>query len=270
MLGTVAKAGKVLDLFTIANPEWGVCEVAERLRIPKSSAHGLLATLSAIGLLRRSGGRYRLGWRIVELNRTLFSSTALLAGTGPVLRQLADQLGVVLELAALHHYEVTVIDRAVGAPVANDASLVRYAAVPAHTSALGKVLLAYAGARAIDAFVDEVSSAPRASLRTPSESRLRSELEATRLRGLGYDVEESHLGLCSIAAPIRDADGSVHTALGIKVPALSFHRNRELLGRSVQRAAARIAKDARSLEHEYQAAGRYPVGSGLMTAACFD
>jgi IclR family KDG regulon transcriptional repressor len=35
MLGTVAKAGKVLDLFTAANPEWGVGEVAQRLQMPK-------------------------------------------------------------------------------------------------------------------------------------------------------------------------------------------------------------------------------------------
>ena len=45
-LNTVAKVGRVLDLFAPEQPEWGVSEVAEALRIPRSSAHALLASLA--------------------------------------------------------------------------------------------------------------------------------------------------------------------------------------------------------------------------------
>jgi IclR family KDG regulon transcriptional repressor len=257
MLGTVVKAGKVLDLFTVTHPEWGVCEVAERLQIPKSSAHGLLATLSDIGLMRRSaGGRYRLGWRIVELNRTLVDTTGSLAGARPVLRQLADQLGATAELGALRRHRLAVLDRAVGAAVGDDVHAIDIEAPSVHSSALGKVLLAHSGTRAVGAFIDDVALVPRTPHTVSCATRFRSELDATRLRGLGYDVEESRLGLCSVAAPIRDADGSVHTAISLTLPALPFRRNRELLSRSVQRAAARISKNARSAGTDFQAAGR--------------
>jgi DNA-binding IclR family transcriptional regulator len=255
MLGTVAKAGKVLDLFTTANPEWGVGEVAQRLQMPKSSAHGLLSTLCDIGLVRKSpGGRYRLGWRIVEMNRTLFSTTGSLAGTRPVLRQLADQLGATVELAALHQGDVAILDRVSAASMRD--SVIDGERVPAHRSALGQVLLAHAGRLVIDAAIGAVGVAGRTSHTVTCRSRLRSELDATRLRGYACVMTESHLGLCSVAAPIRDADGSVHTAIGVTLPALSFRRNRELLGRSVQRAAARISQNARSDGADLRSAAR--------------
>jgi DNA-binding IclR family transcriptional regulator len=256
MLGTVAKAGRVLELFTVTRPEWGVCEVAERLQIPKSTAHGLLATLCDIGLMRRSpGGRYRLGWRIVELNRTLVDTSSL-AGTRPVLRQLADKLGATADLGALRHHRLTVLDRAIGAPAVNHGAALAIDAPSVHSSALGKVLLAHAGSRAIGAFLDDDGLASHTPHTISCATRLRSELNATRLRGLGYDIEESRLGLCSIAAPIRDTDGSVHTAISLTLPALPFRRNRELLSRSVARAAARISKNARSAGPDFEAAGR--------------
>jgi DNA-binding IclR family transcriptional regulator len=246
MLGTVTKAGRVLDLFTPAEPEWGVGEVAERLGIPKSSAHGLLATLCGIGLVRNVAGRYRLGWRIVELNRTLYKTTGLLNGTDTVLRQLAEQVGATVELAALRHHDVAVLDRVVGASMRANDNRVGHRATA--NSACGKVLLAHAGTRAIGRFVDEVTLVPQTSHSITEESKFRSELNAVRLRGLAYDMEESSSGLCSVAAPIRDAEGTVHLAIGLTLPALSFRRDRELLGKSVQRSAARISHSVRSAD----------------------
>jgi len=81
MLGSVAKAGRVLSLFDAGSPERGVSEVAAALGIAKSSAHALLVPLGEVGLVRRlADGRYRLGRRILELSRT--SSTAL-TSSGP-------------------------------------------------------------------------------------------------------------------------------------------------------------------------------------------
>jgi DNA-binding IclR family transcriptional regulator len=84
VLGTVSKAGDVLKLFTAADPERGVSEVAQRMRLPKSSAHALLATLAETGLVRRTNtGRYHLGWRVVELHQALVSSTEFLGRLRP-------------------------------------------------------------------------------------------------------------------------------------------------------------------------------------------
>lgn len=238
MLGTITKAGKVLDLFTTDEAEWGVCEVAERLGMPKSSAHGLLSTLTGIGLVRNVAGRYRLGWRIAELNRTLYESTGLVNGADIMMRQLAEQIGAVVELVALRQHQVVVLDRVVGPlMVANDNPAQQWDTA---NSACGKVLLAHIGSRALSRFLDETSD--ESVMPMP---HLRADLSAIRMRGLAYGTED-RAGLCSVAAPIRDADGAVHMALCLTLPALSFRRDRELLGKSLQRAAARITKHVRT------------------------
>ena len=108
MLGTLARAGAVLDLFTTEEPEWGVTATAHRLRIGKSLAHDVLASLAAIGLLQRVGhGRYRLGWRTVTLASVLLRTSELKTHARPVVRDLAERQGLTVSLAAWDCWRIT-------------------------------------------------------------------------------------------------------------------------------------------------------------------
>ncbi|MBV8218508.1 MAG: hypothetical protein JO325_08580 [Solirubrobacterales bacterium] len=74
---------------------------AHRLRIGKSLAHDVLASLAAIGLLQRVGhGRYRLGWRTVTLASVLLRTSELKTHARPVVRDLAERQGLTVSLAA--------------------------------------------------------------------------------------------------------------------------------------------------------------------------
>jgi DNA-binding IclR family transcriptional regulator len=90
-LGTIVKAGAVLDAFAGGRESWGARELALRLGLPRSGVHDLLVSLAAIGLLQRtSDARYRLGWRVLELAGGV-GEAALLRQVAPEhLRALAD------------------------------------------------------------------------------------------------------------------------------------------------------------------------------------
>src|SRR5947199_10486110 len=76
MLLTVRNVGRILDLYSVDTPERGPTEVAAELGMGKSKAHALMASMAEIGLLRRvSGGRYRAGWRALELERIVRDSS---------------------------------------------------------------------------------------------------------------------------------------------------------------------------------------------------
>jgi DNA-binding IclR family transcriptional regulator len=61
----IEKVGSLLNLFSFAQPEWGVREAAEALDLPRSTMGDLLLGLAEQGILNRtSTGRYRLGWRL--------------------------------------------------------------------------------------------------------------------------------------------------------------------------------------------------------------
>jgi len=46
MTQTIGKVSKLLNLFSVEKPEWGVRELARELGIPKSTAHELAKSLA--------------------------------------------------------------------------------------------------------------------------------------------------------------------------------------------------------------------------------
>jgi len=201
MLGTIEKAGRVIALFTVERPEWGVSEAAAQLRLPKSSVHALLRTLAAIGLLeqQRAAGRYRLGWALVTHAHTLLSTTAYRPHALRAMRALASRYGETVQLATLSGGRVVTIDR-IEAPqgVRRPASA---RLPPPDTSAVGKVLTG-------------VPAPPHA-----------------------YDEGESDPEVCCVAAPLRGADGTVLAALSLSAPRRRFEQRREDYTRAVVHAA---------------------------------
>lgn len=247
MLGSVSKAGRVLDLFTPEDPEWGVSEVAGALGIAKSSAHALLATLDDIGLVRRLvDGRYRLGWRILELNRTLRHNTDFLGPHRVRLREIAGNLHGTVHVGALHGREVIYLDKVAGArgPVITESGI--GLAMPAHCTGLGKVLLAALDPVDADAVL-ALHGLPRRTAATITDAaRLRDELERIRRSGYAYDLEESVPALCCVAAPIRDRRGDVEAAISLTVPAGVLRDRVQQVRTAVRTAAEAISRLRRS------------------------
>jgi DNA-binding IclR family transcriptional regulator len=98
----VGRAAEVLDLFSIERPYWGPTEVAAEVGVAKSSAYELLRELARAGLVERMAcGKYRLGWRVVGLARTMLQSNGHGATVIPAAHELARQLGETVHLAAL-------------------------------------------------------------------------------------------------------------------------------------------------------------------------
>ncbi|HKQ01551.1 MAG TPA: helix-turn-helix domain-containing protein, partial [Actinomycetes bacterium] len=101
MPASVRKAALVLDLFSVERPDWGPTEVADELRIAKSTAHALLGELTSVGLTERLPcGRYRLSWRTLGLARTMLATSGYLDVIMPTARRLASQFGETVHVTA--------------------------------------------------------------------------------------------------------------------------------------------------------------------------
>ena len=235
MLGTLKRAGDVLDLFTTEEPEWGVTAAAQRLGIGKSLAHDVLASLAAIGLLQRvAHGRYRLGWRTISLASVLLRTSELKAKARPVVRDLADGHGLAVSLAAWDRGRIIYIDRRASARQAPAPGPAPGTAAPLDGSAIARVLLASRPTTEVitlwsDGFV---------RTRHASVDELELDLERIRLHGWAQNDGDA-VGL-AVAAPVKDADGSVAGAIGLDLIHVSS-ANLDLHARAVQAAASRIS-----------------------------
>lgn len=242
-LQTVQKIGPVLDLFTVTQPEWGVSEVAAVIDVPRSSAHALLSSLVDTGLLQcRSRGRYRLGWRIVELGETLRGTVDVRSCAAPILENLVENYGETTHLAVMDRWNVLYVDKILG----NHNITVQGARVgtrlDAHSTAVGKVMLAQ---------LDDVEVRRYLAMRplrrlTPStttnERALFDTLAAIRATGYAVDLGETVPEVHCVAAPVRDDLGSVVAAVSLSVPATRFALRRPQLERAVVAAAHAITR----------------------------
>lgn len=242
-LQTIQKIGPVLDLFTVNQSEWGVSEVAAAIGIPRSSAHALLSSLVDTGLLQcRGRGRYRIGWRVVELNQTLQGTVDVRSCASPILQGLSDKYGETVHLAVMERYRVLYVDKIVGNHVINVAGARVGAQLDAHCSAVGKVLLAYCDPGEVER---NVTDKPLRRL-TPSTitnpAALAQQLRTVRTGGCAFDAGEAVQEVHCVAAPIRDEMSVVVAALSMSVPATRFVPAQAEFKRAVIAAGAQISR----------------------------
>jgi DNA-binding IclR family transcriptional regulator len=244
VLGTVAKAGRVLELFTPEHPEWGVSEVATNLGIGKSGAHALLAALAETGLVRRTPqGRYRLGWRILSLSHTLIESSEFSQEAYRRMMRIVNRFGgSTMHLAVLDGSDIVYLAKAenrVSEPI-NVSGFGKK--LPAHCTSVGKVLLAARGPEYVAGVAEERGLARFTQATITSLDKLQRNLMHVREDGYAYDLQEGLAGLCCVGAPIHDPSGMVCAAMSISVRMHFYRRNPDVYRLVAQTAAADLSR----------------------------
>jgi len=242
-LQTVQKIGPVLDLFTTTRPEWGVTEVAAAIDVPRSSAHALLSSLVDTGLLRcRARGRYRLGWRVVELGETLRGTADMPSLAAATLQRLIDVHGETVHLAVLDRWDVLCVDKILGTQNITVQGAHIGARHDAHATAVGKVLLAHLSPSELNRYVALGTLRRHTAATITDPCVLTQALADVRTAGCAVAIGEAVPDVCCVAAPIRDDLGSVVAAVSLSVPATRFSTQRAQLQRAVIRAGQDITR----------------------------
>lgn len=213
-------AGRTLDVLealAAAPDRYSLVELARVLRIPKSSLHGILRTLIQRGWVEAdaTGTRFGLGLRALQVGAAYLETddaAALLAG---VLDRLAAQFGETVHLGRLDGPHVVYLAKRESVhPLRLYSAIGRQ--LPAHATALGKVLLAQRG----DDVVDRLLSWPLVALTRHTITEpvaLRRELDAIRERGYAVDREENTEGIVCFARTVPLHTPASH-AISLSVP----------------------------------------------------
>ena len=247
MLGTVQRAGEVLDLFSAQQPEWGATSVARELQIAKSQAYELLVSLCAIGLLRRTqSARYLLGWRTVTLGAAVIGSGDFTREASRAMRELV--LGLPEATAHLTVWDqgrVVCIGRRQGANAVGGHDAVfplTGSWVPPHCTSVGKVLLAAQPPSELDRFLGEARLERFTANTIVRPDRLRAEIEAVERQGFAIDLGELDVDTRCTAAPIYQRSGEVSAAMGLSVSSDHWSRRSHEYTRAVVTATENITQ----------------------------
>jgi len=203
----------ILGCFTVERPMLGIAAIADALGMSRSTTHRYVTTLQALGYLVQDGSRkYRLALSVTTLGMEALNSMAIGEHARPYLEALHQRTSYTTSLAILDGSEIRYIERLVSTRRHRQKSTLaikRGAALPAQTTALGKLLLANLPDAELASRLREIAPKKCGPNTIMSKSALRAELNFIRHEGLATDDEESEAGLCAIAAPIRNTNDVV-------------------------------------------------------------
>jgi DNA-binding IclR family transcriptional regulator len=135
MSSAVQRAFRILDLLSRSAHPLGTSEVARRLRLPKSTAHGLLRALLEVGAVEEVRQRFRLGPTVPRLAAVGELRRRWL----PVLERMAEATGETAFLGQPRGARVAIVDEVLGRGVPVISAPVG-SFLPAGAGAVGKVL----------------------------------------------------------------------------------------------------------------------------------
>ncbi|MFF0267028.1 IclR family transcriptional regulator [Kribbella sp. NPDC004536] len=220
----VSRAIALLGAFDEAHPQLTLTELARRADLPLTTAHRLIAELTAHGALARSAtGEYVVGPRLWDIGLLAPVRTDLREVASPFLHDLYAATLATVHLAVRDGMTALYLDRIAGkrsVPVVSKVG----SRLPWHATGVGKVLMAYAPEDVRrDALAVRLARVTPYTITQPA--RLRDQLARIVADGYATTIEEMSLGACSVAVPIRRSD-EVVAALGIVVPNLRRDKGR--------------------------------------------
>lgn len=198
----------ILDAFEGRSSRLTLEDVACRTKLPRSTAHRILDQLVRLDWLEHGSAGYGLGGRALGLGGGDSGHGDLRHAAAPILHALSLRTGLVAHLAILEGKDVVYLDKVGGRFAALVPSRVGGRA-PAHTTAVGKSMLAMMEPEMVDEVME--SGLTRRTDRTITELPVfHTELNRVRQRrGLAYERGESQPGVACVASAVRGPDGPI-------------------------------------------------------------
>lgn len=227
----VERAAVILKTLIQTGDEMGVSVLSRLVKLPVSTTYRLVTTLERHDLAQQNPvtGRYHVGPLVAGVVAPGANYRALELISLPYMERLRDQIGedVVLGVPSRGRTQiVSVVPGSGPIKIEQPAN----STTPMHCCALGKVLLAHMTSEQRSLIVHGFGL-PRLTTKTITTlADLQGEMGRIQAEGIAINDEELIPGMRSLAAPVRDAAGTVVAAVGVRGLAVNLtgHRLGEL------------------------------------------
>jgi DNA-binding IclR family transcriptional regulator len=248
LVQTIERVSSILDILAQSAQGISIRELSSNIGLPKGTTHRLLSSLLYFGYVRQDPKtrNYFLGLKFVELGQILLSQLDLRKEAEPFLRDLAERTKETIHLVILDRNEIVYIDKVEtdqnpsGLKMASRIGLRN----PAHSSAVGKMILANFSEEELQNFFREKSLPRRTENTITDPVQLREHLKIVRKQGYAVDDEENEKGIRCVAAPIYNEAGKTVAAISITGPAFRVTKKiiQESLKKEVTDTAFKISE----------------------------
>jgi DNA-binding IclR family transcriptional regulator len=200
---SVKKAFKVLYAISDAPDGLGISDLSKRLKIGKSTIHGITIALEEMGVLVRDPvhKRYTVGYSLLELCRTAYLKIELKDLARKPMEKLMGKVGETVFLGVLNGDHITIVD------VVESQNEMKITSppgtrLPLLAGATGRVLLSQVENEKAKEMIQRKGLVRYTSKTVMDPRQFLKEVEQARKQGYAVDDEEYMAGVRAVAAPL--------------------------------------------------------------------
>jgi IclR family acetate operon transcriptional repressor len=218
----IDRAAQLLTLVLDSDEPLGVGDLALAAELPKSTASRLVSSLERHGLVRRNGarGKVQAGPAILRFAHRGIVDRNLVELAQEPLEVLAAASGETVNLAVPGSRGVEHLAQVESRHFLGTGQWVGRT-VDYHTTAVGKVLVAYGAAELPSGRLRRLAPAT-----IVDRAKLEAELATVRETAFAAAIDELEPGLTALAAPVHGPTGDVIAALSVSGPTLRLGPDR--------------------------------------------
>lgn len=239
ILQSVENALSIIDLLC-EHEELGVSEIGKLLNVGKSTAFRLLTTLQSKNYVYKDeNSKYRLSPKFMSIGDIVSNRMEIINKVHPFLVELANYSGETSHLGIWYSKtEVTFIDKVTGKNSIRMSSMIGSNKI-AHSTSLGKSLLAFSDEATIDYYLNNAEYKLNTDKSIKNKEELRSNLIKIQADGYAVDDEEAEIGLVCFAAPVL-VRGKAIAAISVSGPSSRMNPRKDELTDMVKKIADEI------------------------------
>jgi len=216
---TLAKGLAILEMFSLEHPNWGIRELARALEMNPATVSRLVTTLLSNGFLEQDPAtqRYALGPAVVKLANRYVHQNPLPAYARRVFESFADRFEHNFYLGTLSGYQVIYL------AVLDGRGRIKVVVEPGgstglHSTALGKVLLAFQSDAFIETFIEQHGLNVHTRNSISNATELWAQIQEIRDFGIAINDGEHFEDIAAVAAPVFNRHNQVIAGVSLAYP----------------------------------------------------
>ena len=240
---SVKKAFAILSAISSSREGMGVSDLAKKLKMAKSTVHGMTSALEELGAVLREPltKKYKLGFTLLEIGRSAYSQIDLKTSARPVTEELMAKMQTSVFLGIRNWGQVTIIDIVESRQELNITAPVG-STIPLFAGAVGKVFMASMSkdqaakmvhAKGLPRFTENSIVDPESYYR---------ELKRVREKGYAIDDEEYIMGVRAVASPLMGLGQLRSSIWAVGFKASLDDKKMKTLAEETQNAAKTISR----------------------------
>jgi len=200
---SVKKAFKILNAISDTSNGLGISDLSKKLKIGKSTVHGITTALEEMGVLIRDPfyKRYTIGYSLLELCRTAYGKIELKELARKPMETLMEKVGETVFLGILNGDHVTIVDMVESR---NEMKITSPPGtrLPLLAGSTGRVLLSQIEKEKMKEIIKKKGLVRYTSKTVIDPRQFLREIEKVKEQGYAVDDEEYIPGVRAVAAPL--------------------------------------------------------------------